>query len=64
MTEKEISDILNIPFDKVIKYCQDRELLLALLALTYHKGIGEGLKQGHDDMNEIFRTYTVGGIQN
>ena len=56
MNEQELATILNIPYDKVFALCQDRNLLLALLVLAYHKGIQRGLKDAHDNMNELFTT--------
>ena len=64
MTEQEIATILNIPYDKVFNLCCDRELSLALLALAYHKGIQQGLKEAHDGLNQVFHSYQSSPILN
>jgi len=65
MTQQEIATILNIGnFDKIVQLCRDRDLLLTILALTYHKGEAEGLKEAHDDMNRLLRSHAYSGINN
>ena len=64
MNEQEIATILNIPYDKVFNLCQDRNLLLALLVLAYHKGIQCGLKDAHDGLNQVLHSYQSSLITN
>ena len=45
MTEKEISELLGIPFDMILPECQDREGLRLILSRAINNGIGKGQSQ-------------------
>ena len=65
MTEQEITIILNIgPFDKIANLCNDRQILLAILAVMYHKGVQAGMKEAHDDFNQILNSQKFSHVEN
>ena len=55
MNDKEIEEIVGLPFFLVLELCKDPQLLKDILSLTYHQGVQEGQSQVSLTYNGLFR---------
>ena len=64
MTEEQLSQLLGKPFHEIFYLCHYKEILLSMFGVIYHKGIQQGLKEGHDDANQALKNYNTLAILN
>jgi hypothetical protein len=55
MTEREIADLMNTPFETLAMLCQKPETLAQVLTLAINIGVQMGEARAHKAMNKMLR---------
>jgi len=55
MTESEITDLMNTPFETLVKLCQEPEALARVLSLAINIGLEMGQARTHKAYNKMLR---------
>lgn len=58
MTEEEIAEIMERPFDELWALSRDRRIFKTILSLAINRGEERGLQQAHLMTNKAFRGYS------